>query len=245
MIPSRKVLERARRRSCSRPGRPVPAARRSRRSADQHPHRDAADALVAGGELGGAREDEGHQHQHQGAPVADRHSCGTRGRPVPVPSSDPGEGAGSHGRDSLCWGSSPASITSPQRPHVGHDAPNAEPGLAAGNLPRMSDDWLYGRSPGGRQDGDPEYDWSTEPGPVPGTRPERTTPARRDAGDADDAARRRTVGRHGPRPAPRRPRRPAAARAAAAPGASPAAEAGGRRGGSATCGSCSRSGWST
>ena len=70
----------------------------------------------------------------------------------------------------LCWGSSPASITS----HIGHRwVRRAESDLwvSAGNLPVMSDDWLYGRSPGGRHD-------DGQPGPS-GSDPDATRPVPR------------------------------------------------------------------
>ena len=84
-------------------------------------HHEAAHSRVAtrptrrlpGDQLRRPGDDERHHHEHQGAPVAHTRGAVGGGGPVEQPG---GRGGQPHGRVSLCWGSSPASITS----HSGH-----------------------------------------------------------------------------------------------------------------------------
>ncbi len=102
---------------------------------DQHdedqpgPHRGAAHPVVAGDELGRARNDEGHQHQAHRAPEAD--ACGALLGVVPGGVGGRAGGVAGGGvvidpRSVLGEGSTPTSITSPSRPTRG-DAPDQAP----------------------------------------------------------------------------------------------------------------------
>src|SRR5262245_58403889 len=69
-------------------------------------------------------------------------------------SSDPGEDAGSPMGVTFCAGEVAPPVSPATRVTAGTDAPNRVGCGSACSVPVMSDDWLYGRSPGGRQDGD-------------------------------------------------------------------------------------------